>query len=337
MNDFKINRIPQLDYMRAIAMMMVVMGHILLFVIGVDKSLLLGLFGICELPIFFVVSGFLSCKSLATSSCITFRTDLKCIAKYSRTLLIPMAVWSVIANVCFGEIDISLSMVYRGGYWFFFVLWWCNVINIILSHVSQVKRFSMLKEIVLYGVGYIVILVCRLQHITLGGFLPIQNIQYFFPMFVLGVLMRKYECIYRLILNKYLYATGLLTVAVGWYFHEIPSFIIWFIAAIGSVIVIWTVCMNLNPNSKLGRALLVVGRNTLPIYAIHYLFLAPFPPSFQEFFNGGTLFIFQFVTALTYAVIVVALCLVIDRIISLNSITRMIFWGEIKRRDLKLR
>ncbi len=34
-----------------------------------------------------------------------------------------------------------------------------------------------------------------------------------------------------------------------------------------------------------------------------------------------------------YAVLVIILCLLVDRILSLNPITRMIFWGESKKRE----
>ena len=53
-------RIPELDYMKGLAMMMVVMGHVLLFSLKVDHTALIAIINICEMPLFFAVSGFLS-------------------------------------------------------------------------------------------------------------------------------------------------------------------------------------------------------------------------------------------------------------------------------------
>lgn len=40
-------RIPELDYMKGLAMMMVVMGHVLLFSLKVDHTALIAIINIC--------------------------------------------------------------------------------------------------------------------------------------------------------------------------------------------------------------------------------------------------------------------------------------------------
>ena len=43
-------------------MLMVVMGHVLLFSLKIEHTALIGIIGICEMPLFFVVSGYLTHK-----------------------------------------------------------------------------------------------------------------------------------------------------------------------------------------------------------------------------------------------------------------------------------
>lgn len=44
------------------------------------------------------------------------------------------------------------------------------------------------------------------------------------------------------------------------------------------------------------------------------------------------MFFFQFVITFVYAALVIFVCLLVDRILSLNPIIRMIFLGESKKR-----
>lgn len=104
-------RINEFDYIRCIAMFMVVMGHVLLFSLKIEHTALFGLIGICEMPLFFIVSGYLAYKEREESSSETMLRLLK----RSRTLLVPLVVWSVVLNILDDNLSLSLSMIYRGG------------------------------------------------------------------------------------------------------------------------------------------------------------------------------------------------------------------------------
>lgn len=145
--------------------------------------------------------------------------------------------------------------------------------------------------------------------------------------------MRKYTMIYKWVLNKYTYAIGLITILVAWYLLKMQSFPIFFLGGVGGVIIFWMICKEIPSEKKWARTLSVIGKNTLPIYAIHYLFITTLPQCLHDAVNVPMGFFLQFVIAFTYAVVVVILCLIIDRIISVNPITRMVFFGESKKRE----
>ena len=310
-------------------MLMVVMGHVLLFSLKIEHTALIGIIGICEMPLFFVVSGYLTHKEREEN----FKRMLSRLLIRSRTLLVPLVVWSIVRNLCDGTVSYSLSDIYRGGYWFFLALWWCDVLNMFSAYLSKKFRLGMLGDALLYGFVYAVILLGRIKNIDLGGVLPVQSVQYYFPFFVMGLLMRKYQFLNGMVLNKYSYAVGMLLLIIGWYFSFIESFVIWFVAALGAVVVVWMACREINSDLKVARILSIVGMNTLPIYAIHYLFIGVLPNTLHEMVYISNGFFFQLVVSFVYAVFAIILCLLVDRILSLNPITRMLFWGESKKRE----
>ena len=104
-------RIYELDYIRGIAMLMVVMGHVLLFSLKIEHTALIGIIGICEMPLFFVVSDYLTHKEREEN----FKRMLSRLLIRSRTLLVPLVVWSIVRNICDGTVSYSLSDIYRGG------------------------------------------------------------------------------------------------------------------------------------------------------------------------------------------------------------------------------
>lgn len=309
-------------------MLMVVMGHVLLFSLKIEHTALIGIIGICEMPLFFVVSGYLTHKEREEN----FKRMLSRLLIRSRTLLVPLVVWSIVRNICDGTVSYSLSDIYR-GYWFFLALWWCDVLNMFSAYLSKKFRLGMLGDALLYGFVYAVILLGRIKNIDLGGVLPVQSVQYYFPFFVMGLLMRKYQFLNGMVLNKYSYAVGMLLLIIGWYFSFIESFVIWFVAALGAVVVVWMACREINSDLKVARILSIVGMNTLPIYAIHYLFIGVLPNTLHEMVYISNGFFFQLVISFVYAVFAIILCLLVDRILSLNPITRMLFWGESKKRE----
>lgn len=320
-------RISELDYMRGIAMLFVVMGHILEF--GLDAgSYPRGFMAIVQMPLFFVVSGYLAYKEEEQEGGTLHHFLVR-----SRILLVPLVIWSVILNVCKGEITCSQAMLCQDKYWFFLALWWCDLFNTWANYFSKRYRLCLFMDVALYTILYVAILLLRIKEVNLGGLLPIQNVQYYFLIFALGLLMRKYTTIYKWVLNKYTYAIGLIAIVVAWYLLRMQSFPIYFIGGVGGVIVFWMICKEIPSEKKWAKALSLIGKNTLPIYAIHYLFITTLPQRLHDAVNVPMGFFLQFVIAFTYAVIVVVLCLIIDRIISVNPITRMVFFGESKKRE----
>lgn len=321
------HRIPELDYMKGIAIILVIMGHIVQFSMLIHNSAVVNLFAIFHMPIFFAVSGFLSYKETENLDLSDF---IKRFLKRSRVLLLPLVVWSVLYNIAEG--NIQHVSYYRGEYWFFLALWWCDMLNEFVLYISKKIKNGLAVDFILYGTIYALLVLCRVKNFNADGFLPIQNVQYYFPFFVLGNFMKKKLTIFRFFLNQYSYAIAFAIVIAGWYFSYLQSYMLFAISGLGAIILTWMVCREINPGTKWAKYLSVAGKNTLPLYAIHYLFIAILPQTFHDMANVSMGFFFQFVIAFVYAAMVILLCLIMDRIISLNPITRMLLFGESKKR-----
>lgn len=320
-------RLLELDLMRGIAMISVIIGHISEFSLHAE-SYPRGFMGIMQMPIFFAVSGYLTYKQLEE---VSLKNDLKRLLKRSRLLLVPLFVWSFIHYIVTDNLTgwISSNFIW-GGYWFFIALWWLDAINTFISCLSQKYKFSLFSDLMIYGLIYAIIVILRIKGFSHDGFFQINALMFFFPVFTLTYLMKKYERIYKLVLNEYTYALGLIMLIIAWYLMKLESFPIHFLGGLGGIIVLWQLFKSVNPGTRWVKLLSMIGRNTLPIYAIHYLFITTLPESLQNMVNVPMGFFLQFIIAFPYMVVVVVLCLLVNRVLSSNKYIKLIFFGSSK-------
>lgn len=90
------NRILELDYMRGIAIILVVIGYVVLFSLRIDNADIVTLCSIFHIPIFFTVSGSLAHKN---SERVCFYNEMKLLLKRSMALLVPLVIWPLVYNI----------------------------------------------------------------------------------------------------------------------------------------------------------------------------------------------------------------------------------------------
>lgn len=322
------NRILELDYIKGIAMIMVLMGHVIGFCLRIETSPLFSIIIICEMPLFFAVSGFLMPHPIESLKGVSHK-----FLKRTIGLLVPMVVWSFILNILEGR-TIGFTIFFRGGYWFFLALWWCNLIYFFVGVILKKFSLGVICEILINGILCLLFVFMTFKRWEIYGVFPTSNMLCNYPFFAFGVFLSKYKKFFNLCFNKKIYAFMFLILILGWYFSSLNIFVINMIASLAAVIVIWMICKDFNHDSKISKVLGVIGRNTLPIYATHYLFLLPLPSALKEIVDVSNGFIFQFVVSFSYAILIIVFCLSLDRIISKNSLTRIICFGELKKRNL---
>lgn len=141
------NRIEWLDYMKGVAILIVVVGHLAHNIGG--KYMLFSPIIICEMPLFFFLSGILANK-------ITHRTIGENCKKRLQSLGIPLIVVGGVFNLCIGGIPWFLFDVYHMGFWFLLSLLTCWLMFIpLLKGIKRIfknksKSISLMGELLLF-------------------------------------------------------------------------------------------------------------------------------------------------------------------------------------------
>lgn len=169
---------------------------------------------------------------------------------------------------------------YKFGYWFTFVLFLMNVMHWAVSACLQrTKRWhdaALLAPLFLLAAALIALKNWDWTHngARLAQWFSLRLISMYFPFYLLGMACRHKEDVFRRIIgNEYAVAGVMVAFAAG-LLHEGGGF--WFAMLMGvmGTLLLYRFCYcyqeALSEKTFVGRQLSMIGRNTLPVYLIHY-------------------------------------------------------------------
>lgn len=193
MYNIKIQRDRNVDFLKGIAIFLVVFGHAIQFLSGPDYMFLTHFteksIYLVHMPLFMFLSGYVSHSSLS-ASLKTFLTK-KC-----KQLLLPLFVWSIIYLVCkmvVGRESFLLSTfltkyIYAiEGYWFVIALFSCFIFLRVVLYGNMLLGNSNKIELLLVITSVFVILL--LPHNSLFVHMCIIFVKPMYPFFLFGLLM----------------------------------------------------------------------------------------------------------------------------------------------------
>lgn len=134
------SRNSTVDMLRGMAILMVVLGHTMTgCVTGAEETLLFNIIWSLQMPLFFLISGYVTKYSRTPQNIHELR---KHIGKRTRAYLLPWAVWSfLIRGLLFGErmfFDLKYLLWHMdSGYWFLFSLWTITLIFTVVQFVAR--------------------------------------------------------------------------------------------------------------------------------------------------------------------------------------------------------
>lgn len=322
-----IKRIEFLDCLRGFTMILVVYQHIVLFCYGEERVFMSQFFVLFRMPLFFWLSGFLA------HTVFTKEIFNKKIKKRFFGQLIPTIVIIAIYDIWFGDFYFSDYLTsHKGGYWFTFVLFMLFTIYAIIAYIMDMieikKNIKALVLFILAIVGHII----NIQYYDSPNFilnlLSIKHLLYYSYFFVFGVLSKMYYNLFEKFINNDLAITIIvLSFAI---LYNIPISLFGFLG-IPLVYKIFNHYSGLfNVNTKIGRNLSYIGKNTLQIYFLHYFLLHYIDfGDLARYFNSTSPLIgviFSFILS----IIVVTLCLIIQKIIMVSKPIYVAIFGPIK-------
>lgn len=199
-------RILSLDYMKALAIFFVVLGHLIDGVDSSDNVFRTFIYSL-HMPLFFIVSGFLSCDKLTSFS------EIKRWYGHKLRLLIPFVVFSI------GDILI-LHREWEGylgwnkfGLWF---LWTLFLFDSIYALTQCVLLQNRTKWIEICGL-LCPVLVCiglrKFDDTLLGGIFNFMQM-YNYAFFILGVMVARYN-LHKYVLGEKVQFVMLLVYILG--------------------------------------------------------------------------------------------------------------------------
>lgn len=326
-------------------MFMVVFAHIEIFSFFefAETTFLCRLFSTIHMPIFFFISGLCIYRPNAIYGYSRFHQDFV-------RLILP----ALIVGLIYTYFKIDQNALYfatntmKAGYWFTISLF-----EILLIYYLIYKRIKNNKIflLVLCGVS-LVLYFMRLPlkffpHLTLvGDWLCLHQTCDFFLYFSIGILFAKYKDVTeRLMQNRNFIAVMLLIFMVSsylvlsfFYLKEQVDVIGKVVCSLGESIVgisglitfymLFVHYMSIfSTENILGRILITIGENTLPIYLLHY-FLLPSFPCVGDLLKSSSSILCELLIGVPLTLLVIVGSLLMAQIIRLSSSLSKLFLGD---------
>ena len=349
------NRVGCIDALRGLTMILVVFSHIYI----PNESPLNQFFILFRMPLFFFISGYLSFRSEQSWSGTELRSRL---GGKVRTMILPATIVAMLYALVNDSVSAVGFFIYPAkiGYWFTFALFNMLVIYYVARYLHSRRTHVSLK---LFAKRfYVVSLLCFIALSDLRSlgwvdttFALAMTFKYM-HYFAFGLLCRCNKEWFESILDNgakmaiivaglFILAFWVITlsenmdVATTYLSRKSISIISSAIKALAGYFGIMTVYgffrrfSTFFAESRVGKAMQFVGRNTLDVYLIHFFVLIGMPTLLYPYIVDTTNILSQLVVGLSVAVAIVALSLLISRIIRLSDYLAYYILGA---RDVKL-
>ena len=265
-------RMLYIDKLKAMAMIMVVMGHTIYFCMYHEERPNDTIFNIIctfHVYLFFFLSGVV----------ISILPDSRKIFSKAYRFLKPMLIIGLINAIVIGNVRDFFLNGGHNGYWYLLSLTIFYILLLSFNlNTTKNKCYSIIIDIIIsniiWGIFYIAM---GIDNIAIEVLNPWGGLT-FWPFFIIGYLIRKYNILH--FLTDYFYLTILfiavyLTLVVNLIsrLNNLPIFLEFLIAFIAIFALIGIFHQFDSSNNWLNRQLLFIGNSTLEIYVFHYFFI----------------------------------------------------------------
>ena len=350
-------RLEWLDALRGFTMILVVANHVgsVAFEIPRGVSTSLQFLVLFRMPLFFFVSGFLAYKASQVWNLATFG---QLVGKKLRVQIIPTVVFFLLSAMILSKdmwatIPNWLHIPTKGGFWFTLVLLYMFLIYYVFAYIeSKLKVKSWIPITLLFIVSLVCYETCYLPKYFSWAFgwrghpndfmndtSLIQVFQYF-PFFIYGNIVHRYwEQAQKVMDSNWFYPIIVVVVifaamdTLKWHtlrmaWAIIPLTLARFILLTMVVMYFRNYQQYFTKFSVIGASLQYIGRRTLDIYLIHYLFLPDLPTIGAFFDKYRHNFVLDTLSTVVIALLVIGFCIITSNILRVSPFFRKWLFGR---------
>lgn len=338
----KANRIEYVDALRGFAMFLVVYSHVWTFCYhanskGTFASLLSNFF----LVLFFFVSGFVAYKEKQE---LTFVSVVKMLKNKAVQLLIPTFAFSLILFCIINHNYNKLQHITLAEYWFTYCLFLFFLLY--YSTIYVCKKLQGIKfdlAIICVALFFYIISFSHttIERSQIGAnifhYLGMKNLR-FFIFFCIGILIRRHFNFFKRITdNTYWMSIFILGFFFMIFYADNIDFALWkpirmLIYGILSIFVIFSFFrkheMSMKSDTKFGFILQYIGKRTLDIYMIHYMFLPRNLHALGKILENYSNPSLEFFLTATISLLVILISIIVGNIIRMSPLLSYYFLGD---------
>ena len=311
-----------------------------------------------RMPLFFFVSGFLAYKA---SQIWNLRNLRALILKKLRVQLIPTLVFFLLAiallyKTFWPSVEMELMSPLKGGYWFTIALLWMFLIYYPFAYLeSKMKHVSWLPIVLLFVVSLLFYDSCyqpkyfswaqgykgaktELYHFLM--YTSLGQVFLYFPFFIFGNIVHRYwERAQRVMDSKWFFPAVIVIVilatldALKWHTLRMTWAIIPLTVSRFGLLTITFMYFRhyqqfFTKFTLMGVALQYIGRRTLDIYLIHFLFM-PDLPHIGEFFNAHPHnFVVDILLSVLLGLVIIGFSIITSNILRISPFFRKWLFGR---------
>ncbi len=353
-------RLEWLDALRGFTMIMVVAYHVAEMGFGESwrHSSSMPFLVLFRMPLFFFVSGFLAYK-------VTQVWDLgnlcSLLWKKIKVQTIPTIVFFLLATAILHKhfwpaLEESLHSPYKGGYWFTIVLLYMFVAYYLFSYVeSKLKVKSWIPVTVLFLVSMGFYESCyQPNHFSWAlGYKGAKTATYYFlmdssigqmflyfPFFIYGNIVHRYwDKSQRVMDSKWFFPIVIIIVifatadALKWHTMRMAWAIVPLtVAKFGLLTIVFMYFRHYQQYftklSPIGASLQYIGRRTLDIYLLHFIFI-PELPGLGSFFNAHSHnFVIDTTLSIIVGLLIIGFCCITSNILRISPFLKKWLFGR---------
>jgi fucose 4-O-acetylase-like acetyltransferase len=330
----KKKRIEYIDAMRGFTMILVVYSHIIFFGYGDDSITSFNSFFVnFRMPLFFFISGWVLYK-VGRIWDWNFIKDF--LPKKFMVQIIPTVFFFLIFIYFFRDMHITMEALgpSKSGYWFTLTLFEFFLIYAATMFLNPFKNQGFKEDLVVIVVASVVYFFSSFREHSnpvvadVYHYLGINYLRYY-VFFCLGTFIKKYyEGFCQLMDNKYVMALVLMSLLgmimfsgpLLYHLHAI-TFVFVVYGTLGIMVVLTFFRKHENRVSSqtvLGRYLQFIGRRTLDVYLLHYLFLPRHLEMVGAFFKENPNPVLEFFVSVFLACLVIIVCLTVSEVLRMS-------------------